>query len=170
MWCTPSTVCSLILSCVYVTIDVVWIGEWIYWPFLHMTQSTNNYSATTNLHNSQTPTTSTKPFSACCVFTSHSLAMASNSEDSLASQTQAIASWPSSCNWNHTPNFWLYNISTWTTEKTPRFHCCGPTVALLTMCCLVMATCLLSHCPEQSLFTKSPLSNRSVCHNTYDLC
>jgi hypothetical protein len=45
----------------------------------------SNYDATTNLRNSQITTAPAKPFPACCVFTSHSLVMASNSGDSSAS-------------------------------------------------------------------------------------
>jgi streptolysin S family bacteriocin protoxin len=53
---------------------------------------TSNYSATANLHNSQITTAPAKPFSACCVFTSRSLAMASNSGDSSASLFQILSS------------------------------------------------------------------------------
>jgi hypothetical protein len=45
----------------------------------------SNYSAIANLHNLQIITGPTKPFPACCVFTSHSLVMVSNSGDSSAS-------------------------------------------------------------------------------------
>jgi hypothetical protein len=38
--------------------------------------TTSNYSATANLRNSQITTAPTKPFPACCVFTSCSLAVA----------------------------------------------------------------------------------------------
>jgi hypothetical protein len=47
--------------------------------------TTSNYSAADNLHNSQTTTAHAKPFPACCVFTSRSLATASNSGNSSAS-------------------------------------------------------------------------------------
>jgi hypothetical protein len=49
--------------------------------------TTSNYSATAN-HNSQITPAPAKPFSACCVFTSSSLATASNSGDSSASCAQ----------------------------------------------------------------------------------
>jgi hypothetical protein len=42
----------------------------------------------------------------------------------------------------------IYNISVWTTQERPHFHCCNPTVALLRICCLTVGTCLLTHCPE----------------------
>jgi hypothetical protein len=54
--------------------------------------STSNYSAITNLHNSQNTTEHTKPFPACCVFISHSLATVSNSVDSSTSRTQVLSS------------------------------------------------------------------------------
>jgi hypothetical protein len=54
--------------------------------------TTSNYSATANLHNSQITTAPAKPFPACCVFTSSSLATASNSGDSSASRSQVLSS------------------------------------------------------------------------------
>jgi streptolysin S family bacteriocin protoxin len=74
-----------------VTVDGVWIGEGIYSP---LTQTTQNYkhNATTNLHNSQITAAPAKLFSACCVFTSSSLAVASNSGDSSASCGQVLFS------------------------------------------------------------------------------
>jgi hypothetical protein len=54
--------------------------------------STSNYSDTANRHNSQITTAPAKPFPACCVFTSQSLATASNSGDSLASRAQVLSS------------------------------------------------------------------------------
>jgi hypothetical protein len=41
----------------------------------------SSYSATAYLHNSQITTAPAKPFPACCVFTSRSLATAYNSGD-----------------------------------------------------------------------------------------
>jgi hypothetical protein len=55
--------------------------------------TTSDYSATTNLHNSQITTAPAKPFLACCVFTSRSLATASNNVDSSASRAHAIPGW-----------------------------------------------------------------------------
>jgi hypothetical protein len=64
------------------------IGELIYWPLIHTTRgTTSNYRPTANLHNSQVTTAPAKPFPGCCVFTSRSLATASNSGDSSASRT-----------------------------------------------------------------------------------
>jgi hypothetical protein len=54
--------------------------------------TTINYSAIANLHNSQITTAPAKPFPACCLFTSLSLATTSNSGDSAASRTQALPS------------------------------------------------------------------------------
>jgi hypothetical protein len=47
-------------------------------------------------------------------------------------------------------NFVSYNISAQTRQKMPCFHCCGPTVPLLRICCLATGTCLSSCCPETS--------------------
>jgi hypothetical protein len=55
-------------------------------------RTTSIYCATTNLHNSQITTAPAKPFPFCCVLTSRSLAMASNSGDSSASCTQVVSS------------------------------------------------------------------------------
>jgi hypothetical protein len=35
----PTTSDTSLSSSMCVTIDGVWIGEWIYWPLLHMTQN-----------------------------------------------------------------------------------------------------------------------------------
>jgi hypothetical protein len=56
--------------------------------------TTSNYSATTNLHNSQITTAPTKPFRARCVFTSRSLAATSNSGDSSDIRAEVLSSQP----------------------------------------------------------------------------
>jgi hypothetical protein len=53
-------------------------------------KTTNNYSANVNLHNSQITTAWSKSFPVYCVFTSRSLATASNNGDSSASSAQAL--------------------------------------------------------------------------------
>jgi hypothetical protein len=53
---------------------------------------TSNYRATGNLHYSQITTAPAKPFPACCVLTSRSLATAFNSGNSSASRTQVLRS------------------------------------------------------------------------------
>jgi hypothetical protein len=106
------------------------------------------HSATANLHNSQITTTPAKPFLACCVFTSRSLATTSNSGDTSVSRAHAIAGWPPSRNWTDAPNSPGYNISAPTTQKTHLFHCCSSTVALLRICCLETGMRLQSRCPE----------------------
>jgi hypothetical protein len=60
---------------------------------------TSNYSATANLHNSQMTTAPAKPFPACCVSTSRSLAMASNSGDSSDSRSRVLSPQPPMQNW-----------------------------------------------------------------------
>jgi hypothetical protein len=61
-----------------------------WWMDLLTTSTTRNYSATANPYNSQNTTELAKHFSACCVFTRRSLAMASNSRGSSASRAHAI--------------------------------------------------------------------------------
>jgi hypothetical protein len=51
--------------------------------------TTSNYGATAELHNSQITIAPAKPFPACCSFTSRSLATASNSGDSSASELRS---------------------------------------------------------------------------------
>jgi hypothetical protein len=54
--------------------------------------STSNYSITAKFHNSQIVTAPDEPFQAACVFTSRSLATASNSVDSSASRPSVLSS------------------------------------------------------------------------------
>jgi hypothetical protein len=65
---------NYILPRFWMTIDEVWIGEWIYWPLIHSYTrlvSTSNYSATANLYNSQI-TSPAKSFPTSRVFISRS--------------------------------------------------------------------------------------------------
>jgi hypothetical protein len=55
-------------------------------------ETTSNYSATSDLHNLQFTIVLTKPFPTCRVFTSRSLAAASNSGDSSVSRAQVLPS------------------------------------------------------------------------------
>jgi hypothetical protein len=110
-----------------VTIDGVWIGEWIYWPLTYHSKLSPHLQITTPL----------SLFSACCVI-SHSLAMASNSGDYSASHAQVLSSQPpmqnSTLNWQQTTdnslysapaNFgiFLYNHFARTTQKTQPLSC-----------------------------------------------
>jgi hypothetical protein len=54
--------------------------------------TTSNYSAIAYLHTLQITPATAKPFPACCVFISRSLATASNSGDSSASRAQVLSS------------------------------------------------------------------------------
>jgi hypothetical protein len=97
-------------------------------------------------------------FPACCIFTSRSLATASNSGDFFsftrwgplftASRAELTLNWliPQLITSRHGPRW------------KPRFHCSTQIVALLRICCLATGTCL----PKRSLFTESPLSNGSI--------
>jgi hypothetical protein len=79
----------------------------------------SNYSATANLHNSQTTTAHPKPFAACCVFTSRSLSTASNSWDSSASCAQFLSSYTPVQNWLGRPSFLPYSSSSRISYKHP---------------------------------------------------
>jgi hypothetical protein len=63
----------------------------IYTHDLELQTITLNYSANADLHNSQITTAPAEPFPACYVFTSRSLATASNSGDSSASRAQVLS-------------------------------------------------------------------------------
>lgn len=102
----------------------------------------SNYSGNLDLYNSKLTTEYPKHFPTCCVFSSHYLTLASNSGYSSVSYGHAVDGWPPFRNCTHAPNCPCYNISALTTYKTPRFHCCNPTVALLRICYLATETCL----------------------------
>jgi hypothetical protein len=80
--------------------------------------STSTYSATANLHSSQNTTARVKLFTACYVFTSRSLATASNSGYSSASCAQVLSSQTSVRTWEALALSLAYKISAWTTKKT----------------------------------------------------
>jgi hypothetical protein len=136
---------SIILSRVWVTTDGVRICERIYWLLIHRT--TSNYSATASLHNSQITTAPAKPFLACCVFTSCSLATASNSGDSSASRSQVLASQTPIQNWLGRPNCPPYNSLTRTTQTHPVSN----STSVVARWFFAAGTCLLSRCPETAL-------------------
>jgi hypothetical protein len=104
-----------ILSRVGVTIDVVWICEWMYWPLIHTTRK-YNYSATANLHNSQMIRAHAKRFPACCVFTSRSLATASNSGHSFTRSGSIFTDSHAELNWTE---FQSHSQSYVTTDGQP---------------------------------------------------
>jgi hypothetical protein len=85
---------------------------------------TSNYSATASPHNSQQTTAPAKPFPACCVLTSRSLATASNSGDSSASRAHGIPGWSSSHNSTKLQICPIDKPSARTTQKIQLFYCC----------------------------------------------
>jgi hypothetical protein len=114
--------------------------------------TTGSYRAIANLHTLQFTTAPAKPFPACCVLTSRSLATASNRGHSSASRVQFLLSQPpvqKSCQ-SLNPKCQLpiannlssnllqsllsyqlsrpggarYIVSGWTQQKTPFFYCC----------------------------------------------
>jgi hypothetical protein len=66
-----------------VTIDGIWIGEWIYWPLYTRLGTTSNYSAIADIHTLQITAAHAKPQS-CIVFPSRCLVSALNNGDSSA--------------------------------------------------------------------------------------
>jgi hypothetical protein len=85
-----------------------------------------------------------KPFAACWVFTSRSLATASNSRDSSASHAQVHSSHTPIQKWLGCPVCLPYNSSARTEYRTPL-----PAVLLFIAHRLVpLGTCLHSHCLE----------------------
>jgi hypothetical protein len=164
--------------------NVVWVTrlgmDWwmdLLTTYTHPLRTTSNYSAIANLHNSQITTATAEPYPACCVFTSCSLATASNSGDHSASHAQVLPVRQISCSWTVCfPQLsWdpRYIVPVWTQQKTPpqQFHCfcCGQLpsdnldiVDVFTSCCQATAF--------DSLFDLRSLpSNRSVCHNIYPI-
>jgi hypothetical protein len=101
-----------------VTVDGVWIGEWIYWPLTHMNRTTTNYRTGANLHSLQI--TTCQVFSAFCVSSSRSLATTSNSRDSSASRAHVVTVRRISRNWTHSAGLGpsLYNLGVTLTENT----------------------------------------------------
>jgi hypothetical protein len=71
-----------------VTIDRVWIGEWIYWPLMHTTRNCKYLQRYRS-----SPQHPLGPFPACCII-SGSLAGASGSGDSSASRARDLSSQP----------------------------------------------------------------------------
>jgi hypothetical protein len=67
--------------------------EWLL-DLLILHGTTRNYSDTADLHTLQFTTAPAKPFPACCVFNSNSLATASNSGDYSASRGQILLTQP----------------------------------------------------------------------------
>jgi hypothetical protein len=81
----------------YVVCDYRWSMDWWLGFIDHLYTSlgtTSTYNTIADFHASQITTTPTNPFPTCYVFTSHSLAMASNSGDSSASHAQVLLTQP----------------------------------------------------------------------------
>jgi hypothetical protein len=120
--------------------------------------NTSYWSATTNLHNSQI-TSLNKPFPACCVFTSRSLASATNSDDSSVSVLTPL------------PAGWYYSQVNWsvlviTTRHGPhRNHPVFNRTLFLRAHSLPRVRVYGAVAQKRSLFAASPLSNGSIRHN-----
>jgi hypothetical protein len=76
-----------------VTVDGVWIGEWID-PLYTPLGTASNHNTIAELHTLQITIAPAKPFPVCCIFTSRSLATASNSGDASVSRAQVLLSQP----------------------------------------------------------------------------
>jgi hypothetical protein len=127
----------------------------------------SNCSAAANLHNLQITTASSKPFPACCVFTSRSLATASNSKDSSASRTQVFSSQTPVQYWLCRPNSFQDNSSARTTWE----HTVSKSTFIVVRRSFVAGTCLPRRCPETDLvyppISWSLHSNGSTRYNTF---
>jgi hypothetical protein len=125
---------------------------------------TSNYSATANLHNSQIITARDKPIPACSVFTSLSLATASNSGHSSASRAQVLFSHPPV---QFSTNNWL-NPLLLTSWDGPHRNTPFPTVILLLCKYSLLRECVYrAVAQKRSLFTEPQLSNGFIRHNTH---
>jgi hypothetical protein len=115
--------------------------------------TTSDYSATANCHNSQITTARAKPFLSCCVFTSRSLAAASNSGDSSAPRAQVLSLQTPILNSLGLPSCLQGNSSARTTWK-------HPVSCIVVRRFIVAGTCLPSRCLETAL-VYSPISRSS---------
>jgi hypothetical protein len=123
------------------------IGYWIYWPFTRIHSrlvSASNYSEIAILHNSQFTTAPAKLFSTCCVFTSLSLATASNSGGSSASRAQVHSSQSNVQNWLGRPKCPPYNPLAQTMQKHP----VSKSTSIVARRFIAAGTCLPSRCTE----------------------
>jgi hypothetical protein len=107
-----------------VIINGVWKEYWIYWRLVQTTGTTHtsNYNNIPNLQTLQITTSPAKPFPACYVLTSCSLATASNGGDSSASSAQVLPAISSGT--------LLTLLITFRQEPCRKhsFHCCSPTI------------------------------------------
>jgi hypothetical protein len=134
-------------------------------------ETISNYSSIANLHTLQITRAPAKPFPACCVFTSRSLATAPNSTTARAELsstvnstiTPLLLSFPFRTQLTGCPNYLFYLICTDWVENTvsnsnfvvmeaclPR-RCIETAVLLLLRACMFQALpnngcCLWSHC------------------------
>jgi hypothetical protein len=108
--------------------------------------TTNNSSASANLPNSQITTAFAKPFQACCVFTSRSLATASNSVDSSALHAHVLSSQLPVQNSTElvAPTVLVIRSQHESHRKHPVSNSNSTVVCVF----VEEGTCLLSRCPE----------------------
>jgi hypothetical protein len=131
----------IILSCVCVTIDGVWIGEWIYWSLTHDSELQALavllliYTPYKSLHIEASAT--------CTVFSRHCLVTALNSEDSLASVLTSLLSTRYPTTELVAPAVLV--IMSWQRPHRRHHSSIGAFVSVAT------GMCLLSHCPERAV-------------------
>jgi hypothetical protein len=107
--------------------------------------TTSNYSAIANLHPLEITTAPAKPFSACCVLTSRSLATACNSGDSSASRAQILVSQPPVQNSCQLCQFFLALLAELNWTVNPQLTCCHRFS--------IIRLAAISHQPPSLLFT-----------------
>jgi hypothetical protein len=125
------------------TLQYCHVLEWLstgFWVCIGFTdhvytrlRTTSNYSVTANLHNSKITTAPAKPFPACCVFTSRSLTTALTVETLQLPRPSLLwmaapfqlryncpfSSEPRVQNWIRFPNYFPYDPSAGSGQRTP---------------------------------------------------
>jgi hypothetical protein len=143
---TGITVHFILSRSMCVSIDGVWIGKWIYWHLYTWLETTSNYSATANLHNSQITTAPDKPFPACYLHQPLP-GKGSKSGDSSASCAEVLSSQTPVQNWLVRTNCLQYNSSARTTWKHPVSN----STSIVARRYVYAGTCLPSSFPETAL-------------------
>jgi hypothetical protein len=125
---------SVMLSRIWMNVDGVWIDNSIYWPLTHtQLETTSNYGATANLHNSQITTAPAKPFTVSLPAVTWQRLRTVGILQLPRSRSSRLA----------TISQLMYNILARKTQKHP-----VSSVAYVTV---VAGTCLPSRCPETGM-------------------
>jgi hypothetical protein len=108
------------VSLTILTIEGVWIGDWIHWPLIYsQLVTTSNYSAIASLHSLKMTRAHGKYFPTCSVCPSRFLVTASSTGDSSASEFTPFSAGYRLINSLVAPNCPAYNTSARIAQKTP---------------------------------------------------